>query len=120
MIARTIFVVDDEEIISSTLATILKLSGFDATAFTDPLAAIEAIQTTTPDLLITDVSMPEMNGIDLAIHFRTVCPSCTVLLFSGHATTSGLLVSAKEKGYDFNLLVKPVHPTDLLAVVRSL
>jgi DNA-binding NtrC family response regulator len=64
--------------------------------------------------VITDVSMPGMNGIDLAIAVRERFASCKVLLFSGHAASTNLMAEARAKGYDFELLTKPVHPRDLL------
>jgi len=72
-----IFVVDDEEVIVETLAIILRNSGFDATPFTEPLKALEASRSHSPDLLISDVVMPEINGIELAIQLLQICPECT-------------------------------------------
>jgi DNA-binding NtrC family response regulator len=116
-----VFVVDDEDVIASSLAMILRFQGgFHATSFTDPLKALEAAQAEVPDLLITDVVMPEMSGIDLAIQLRDVCPDCKVLLFSGQAATADLLEAARDAGYTFELLLKPVHPADLLASIQSL
>jgi DNA-binding NtrC family response regulator len=116
-----VFVVDDEEIISSTLATILRLhGGLHATSFTDPLKALEFSQSETPDLLITDIMMPELSGIELAIQMKRQCPDCKVLLFSGHTASSPAIKVAREKGYAFELLSKPVHPADLLAKIRNL
>ena len=116
-----VFVVDDEDVIASTLAMILRLQGgFHATAFTDPLKALQAAHMESPDLLISDVVMPQMSGIDLAIRLRDVCPGCKVLLFSGQAATAGLLEEAGAKGYTFEILLKPVHPADLLASIRTL
>jgi CheY-like chemotaxis protein len=115
--SRTVFVVDDEPIIASTLAAILNQSGFQATAFTNPETALEAAKSVKPSLLITDVVMPEMSGIDLAIQFKSECPDSKVLLFSGQAATGDLLNSAREAGHDFELLSKPVHPHDLLAAL---
>ena len=71
-----------------------------------------------PHLLITDVAMPGMTGIELAIHFRKTQPECKVLLFSGQASTADLLEKARAQGYDFDLLAKPIHPADLLAKLR--
>jgi len=116
---RTIFVVDDVTVIASTLAIILNSSGFQATAFTSAEEALVAVDLGCPDLLITDVSMPGMNGIELAVRFKSLCQSCKVLLFSGHHSTSVLLEAAREHGHDFQLLTKPVHPKDLLAAISA-
>jgi len=117
---KTVFVVDDEPIIASTLSTILNSSSFRATAFTSTEEAIEAAELRCPDLLITDVSMPGMNGIELAARFKSLCPNCKVLLFSGHYATSALLDSARKQGNDFQLLTKPIHPKDLLAAISKM
>jgi DNA-binding response OmpR family regulator len=110
-----IFVVDDEPLIVSTLAQILKLQGFEVSCFINPLKALEAMQSRAPDFLITDVVMPEMSGIELAIVVRETCPSCTVLLFSGQFATHQLLAEARNRGHDFEVLPKPVHPVEILA-----
>ncbi len=60
-----------------------------------------------------------MSGVDLALRIKEECPNCTVLLFSGQATTRDLLSKARDLGHDFQLLLKPVHPTDLLCEVRD-
>jgi DNA-binding NtrC family response regulator len=107
-------------VIASTLEAILNLSGFHATAFTDPMSAMAAIQSSAPDMLIIDVELPGMNGIELAIRVKSICPTCKLLLFSGQATTSGLLDKALEQGHEFPILAKPVQPDYLLAAIRSL
>jgi DNA-binding NtrC family response regulator len=99
-----VFVVDDEPIIASTLAAILSLNGFRATSFTEPLEAIKAALSDRPDLLISDVMMPLLNGIELAIQLKAVCPNCEVLLFSGHAATVSLVETALADGQDFEVL----------------
>jgi DNA-binding NtrC family response regulator len=109
-----IFVVDDDEIIATTLAKILELSGFTATPFTNPLDALLQSQTEIPDLLLSDVSMPQMSGIELAVQMQQQFPNCKVLLFSGQAATSKMLEDASGQGHDFHLLSKPIHPKDLL------
>ena len=110
-----VFVVDDEDVIASTLAMILHLyGGFNARRFTKSLDALDAARIEAPDLLISDVMMPMLSGIELAIQVREHCPDCKVLLFSGQAATACLLEAARAKRYDFELLLKPVHPSDLL------
>jgi DNA-binding NtrC family response regulator len=114
-----IFVVDDEEVIASTLALILQKSGFEAVPFTQPLKVLESSRTDLPDLLISDVMMPVLNGIDLAIQIQEICPSCKVLPLSGQANTQRLLDSARLTGNHFECVAKPVHPTEILRKIRE-
>lgn len=116
----TVYVVDDEKVIAHTLAAILNTAGFRALAFTSPTEAMQSAQTDGPALLISDVVMPGMNGIELAIRFKSTHPSCKVLLFSGQAATADLLETASKQGHDFQILAKPVHPKDLLAAIAQL
>jgi DNA-binding NtrC family response regulator len=111
---RTIIVVDDEFVIADTLVAILNQSGFSALAAYDGESAFELISARVPDLLITDICMPGMNGIELAIRVRKHFSSCKVLLFSGHAASTNLIDEARTSGYEFDFLSKPVHPRDLL------
>ena len=114
-----VFVVDDHDVIASSLAMILQfLGGFHATSFTDPREALRAAQFESPDLLITDVIMPQLSGVDLAIQILDRCRNCKVLLFSGQSVTASLLKSAQHRGYDFEVLTKPVHPADLLSRIQ--
>ncbi len=56
----------------------------------------------------------------MAVLIRERHPKCKILLFSGNAATLDLLKQVREQGYDFELLGKPLHPTDLLAWIASL
>jgi DNA-binding NtrC family response regulator len=114
-----VFVVDDERLIAETLSLILSRNGFSASFFVDPVAALQASRFDTPDLVISDVMMPQMSGVDFAIQVTALCPACKILLFSGQAGTVDMLHAAREQGYDFHLLAKPVHPADLLRKIRA-
>ena len=110
-----IFVVDDERVIASTLAVIFNMNGYSARSFTEPMEALSAAQSDVPDLLISDVAMPGLSGVDLAIQIRAQYPKCKILLFSGKAATPDLLEHARALGHDFLLILKPVHPSEPLA-----
>lgn len=115
-----VYVVDDEEIIATTLAAILRGSGFEAEAFVDPLEALMAAEYRTPDLLLTDVMMPQLNGVDLGAQFKAVHPKCKVLLFSGQASTLDLMHGSWGWEQQFEVLTKPVHPKELLSAIQKL
>jgi DNA-binding response OmpR family regulator len=114
-----VLVADDERVIADTLAIILNQSGFQATAVYSGEKAVETARTLEPDMLISDVIMTDLNGIDAAIKIRTMLPNCKILLFSGQAATADLLNRARVQGHEFEILAKPVHPQDLLARLRS-
>jgi DNA-binding response OmpR family regulator len=112
-----VLVVDDERVIADTLAMILNQSGFQAKAVYSGEAALETASSYAPDMLIADVIMADLNGIDAAIQIRALLPKIKILLFSGQAATADLLEKARAQGYE--ILAKPVHPQDLLTRLRS-
>jgi CheY-like chemotaxis protein len=114
-----VLVVDDERVIADTLAIILNQHGFDASAVYTGTQAVEKARAVQPELIISDVIMPDMNGIETAIHIRKFLPNCKILLFSGQAATADLLESARAQGHEFEILAKPVHPQDLLAKLKA-
>lgn len=114
-----VLVVDDERIIADTLAMILNQSGFEARAVYSGERAVEMAGTFAPDMLITDVIMADLNGIDAAIMIRSLLPKIKILLFSGQAATADLLEKARSQGYEFEILAKPVHPQDLMARLKA-
>jgi len=114
MTPRRVFVVDDEPVIAGTLVEILRRNGYDAIPFISADDAITSAKNLPPDLLLSDVVMPGMSGLKLALHFKQTYPDCRILLLSGQAATMDLLKEARLRGYDFELLAKPIHPTDLL------
>jgi CheY-like chemotaxis protein len=98
---------------------ILNQSGFAARSVYSGQAALELASTFAPDMLISDVIMADLNGIDAAIRIRTMLPRIKILLFSGQAATADLLEKARAQGYEFEILAKPVHPQDLLSRLRK-
>ena len=114
-----VLVADDERVIADTLAMILNQSGFNARAVYSGEKAVELASTFEPDMLISDVIMDDLNGIDAAIRIRELLPRIKILLFSGQAATADLLEKARAQGYEFEILAKPVHPQDLLTKLRG-
>ena len=116
---QRVFVVDDEPTIRKTLAAILYNEGYEAIPFDDGAMALSSAAEESPDLLITDVMMPDMSGVDLAIHFQNLYPECKVLLLSASLAAGDVLAGARLRGYDFELLAKPLQPVKLLEKVAG-
>jgi CheY-like chemotaxis protein len=113
--SKRVLVVDDEQVIADTLTTILRMAGYEASASYDGLSALSQCASFSPDLVISDVVMPGMNGVKMAIQLKQRYPACKIFLFSGQAATVNALEEGQQSGYDFELLAKPINPCTLLA-----
>ncbi len=114
-----VLVVDDESLIADTIVQILVRSGFRAQAVYNGRDAIEAARRLQPAILLSDVLMPSLDGVEAAIAIREFCPETRVVLISGQAATVEILSRARTRGHHFELLPKPIHPVDLLKHLRS-
>lgn len=114
-----VLIADDELNIARTLKQILLNEGFHARAVYGGRAAVEAATEWHPDLLLADVHMPDMNGIDAAIQITHGMPNCKILLFTANVVAYDLMKDARERGYNFSVLLKPVHPVELIREVSA-
>jgi CheY-like chemotaxis protein len=117
--SKSVFVVDDEELVADTIALILRSNGYQALAMYDSESTIAQLETTEPAVVISDVEMPGMNGVQLAVLIRERCPDCRILLFTGQAATVDLLDEARRNGHIFEILHKPIPPAELLAKIAA-
>lgn len=109
-----ILVVDDEKVLADSLARILTLSNYEASAVYSGEDAVDAAIRLKPDVVLTDVVMGLMSGIVAAIMIRRALPECRVILLSGQPETGPMLKEAASKGHHFEILAKPIHPDALL------
>lgn len=114
-----VLVVDDHRLIADTLTEILGNAGFDAVAAYDGFDALDKASRFHPNWIVTDVLMPRMNGVELAIAMRKNYPSSSILLFSGQAGISEILQDGHRQGYQFELIAKPIHPMKLIERLRE-
>ena len=117
--APRILVVDDEKVIADTIVQILNKNGFIAEAAYGGEEAIDKAKRACPELVLSDVLMPEIDGVEAAIAIRERCPDTRIILFSGQAATVEILARAREHGHTFELLPKPIHPTQLIKHLRE-
>ena len=114
-----VLIVDDQQLIADTLAEILSNAGFDAVAAYDGFDALDKAARFHPHWIVTDVLMPRMNGVELAIALRKNYPASSILLFSGQAGISEILQNGQRQGYQFELIAKPIHPLRLIERLKE-
>ena len=115
----TVLLVDDETLIVDTLSEVLEDAGFRVLAAYDGWMALEKAARCRPDYLLSDVLMPKMNGVELAITIRKMYPSTRITLFSGQAGISEILLDGQRRGFEFELLAKPVHPLKVIEHLKG-
>jgi DNA-binding response OmpR family regulator len=116
---RRVLVVADQRPISDSLAMILSHKGFVAKTAIDGEEAIELAKVFLPDLLISDVVLCGITGIETANVILTFLPTCKVILLSGQATTLDLL-RRNRTAQHFEVLPKPLRPDVLLQRIAEL
>jgi|HubBroStandDraft_1064217.scaffolds.fasta_scaffold245191_2 CheY-like chemotaxis protein len=117
--APRILVVDDEKVIADTIVQILNRNGFIAEAAYGGQEAIDKAHRRCPELVLSDVLMPQIDGVEACIAIRKNCPDARIILFSGQSATVEILARARERGHTFELLPKPIHPTQLIKHLRE-
>lgn len=78
-----ILVVDDEPSIRTTLGMLLMSAGYDVTVAEDGMSAVSHLKRMVPDLIVTDLNMPQMSGVELISHVRSRYPSISIVAMSG-------------------------------------
>lgn len=114
-----VMVVDDEPLIRETILEILREEGFEPIGISDGAAAVTWAERIKPDVVLADVIMPGINGVDMAIQLRKKMPSMRIMLFSGQASAADLLERARSQGHNFALFPKPIKPDELVAELRA-
>lgn len=115
-----VLVVDDERLIADTVGAILNGNGFEAISVYNGEQAMEAARQSRPDVVLSDVLMPRMSGVELAVKLRQEFADLRIFLFSGQAATSELMRQAQAEGYHFELFPKPIHPDELISRLRQI
>ncbi|MFP5229166.1 MAG: response regulator [Acidobacteriota bacterium] len=115
-----VLVADDERLIADMLVTILNQNGYETVAVYGGRQAVEKARQWRPALFLSDVSMPETNGIQAAMEIHAMLPECRVLLFSGDPGSMSQVRQARFEGQSFEFLEKPIPPGSLLKRLRQL
>ena len=112
-----ILLLDDEPIVGKRLKPALAKIGCEVEVFQDPLAAVARIDQKEFDIVVTDIRMDEMDGMQILEHVRQKTPRTKVIMITGYAMIA-LAREAMEKGA-FDFIAKPFKPDDLRQVIAK-
>ena len=112
-----VLLVDDEEEFVLTLAERLNLRGIHATVATDGESALRLIEGDPPDVVVLDVLMPGMSGLDVLQRIRQEYPQIRVILLTGHGSTRDGIEGMRLGAFDF--LMKPLSIEKLVEKLRN-
>jgi len=115
--ARTILVIDDEKSILLSLKGILTDEGFDVHCELSAITALEKIDEMMPDLIILDIWMPDMNGIDALVQLKKAYPYIQIIMMSGHADIETAVKATRLGAYDF--IEKPLSMDEVLLAINN-
>jgi two-component system response regulator AtoC len=114
---RRVLVVDDEENIRLVLKTLLKRHGYDVEVAESGEAALTLVDSFGPDMILTDVRMPKMNGLDLLATLKAKQNSATVIVMSAYGSVDLALEAMKAGAYDY--VGKPFKPDEIVLALRK-
>ena len=111
-----VFVIDDDDIMLLSCRRILEKAGYQVETFSSGLDGIRRIEEVRPELLLVDLKMPELDGLQVIERVRSVDPDVVIAVITGYATISTAVDAMKAGAYDF--LPKPFTPDELRLIVN--
>jgi len=112
-----ILLIDDEAIALSNLSHVLEREGYAVTACKDGESGLAAMRSTRFDLVLTDLRMPGIDGMDVLHHIRETTPEVPVIMITGHATLDSAVEAMKAGAHHY--IAKPFRLDEAREVVRS-
>jgi len=112
----SILIIDDEAGILDTLSILLKNSGFDVETAQGGRVGMEQMKSSAPDIVLTDIRMPQVTGIDILEAAREVDPEMPVILMTAQASLQSAIQAVNQGGFYY--IQKPFANDDLVAICR--
>lgn len=112
-----VLVIDDDRVLADTLAEILKRHGYRPIALYSGEEALELAQRFRPDVILSDIRMSRLDGVETARRIRLLHPDCRVILFTAQTVSTAMGQTIRRLG--FELLQRPLRPEDVLTALRT-
>jgi CheY-like chemotaxis protein len=113
----SVMILDDEPIVGKRLKPVLEKSGFSVECFEDPRRALARLDEKEFDIVVTDLRMEDVDGIEILEHVMRHADRTRVILITGYATVEVAREALVKGAFDF--ISKPFKPQDLRAVVNK-
>jgi signal transduction histidine kinase len=114
--ATRLLLIDDEEIVLDSCTEILRGEPYDVVTAGDGAGGLERVRTFRPDLVVVDLKMPGLSGLEVLERIRDADPTIVPIVITGYATVSSAVEAMKRGAYDF--LPKPFTPEEFRLIVR--
>jgi DNA-binding response OmpR family regulator len=115
-INTNLLIVDDEPIARQSLSDILRLEGYNVVAVANGEAAVDYLRNYSVDLMIVDLKMPGMSGLDVVQVANQVSPDTQIILLTAYGSMESAVEALRQRVHDY--LLKPASPSQIIASVR--
>jgi DNA-binding response OmpR family regulator len=112
-----ILIVDDEKNTRKSLEEILKLEGYRVESCPDGQSAVEALEKNSYDLMLLDLKMQGMDGLEVLAQAGEIAPDCRVIMLTAHGSLESAIQALRQGAYDY--ILKPAKPEELVASVNK-
>ncbi len=117
METRKLLIADDDHIEKESLATILQREGYEIITAGDGKEALEKIEQSPPDLVLTDLKMPYLNGLELLSEVKSKYPDIEVIIITGYATVESAINAMKVGAIDY--ISKPFNVEEVKIIIKK-
>lgn len=114
----SILIVDDEPLIRKSLYEILKISGYDTYTAATAEEVIDLFEKRTFDIVITDMQLPKMNGLELIIFIKKISPATEVILITGYGSIETAVEAMKKGAFDY--ISKPIVDDEIKLLIERI
>src|SRR5262245_30629687 len=112
-----VLLIEDEESLASALQRVLEVEGYKVAMFTDAQEGLDAARSGDFEVVVTDLKMPGLSGMDVIKTLHEIKPQLPVILMTGYHTTDVAIEAMKFGAYDY--ILKPPDPPEFLALIEK-
>jgi len=117
---KNILIVDDDKDLTNLYETFLKFDGYKVDAFTDPIDALSSFRKDVYDLVLLDLNMPKMNGIELSLELQNIDPNLLYRFITAASKEYIENLQIENPGIEENIIYKPLWLNEIRTMIHSL